>query len=402
MKIVVIGGSGLVGTKLVNELRKHGHQVVAASPSFGVDTLSGEGLAEALKGASVVVDASNSPSFEDATALEFFETSTRNLLTYEVAAGVGHHVALSVVGIERLPEYGYFRAKIVQEKLIKGSSIPYSIIRATQFFEFIGRIADEGTEGNTVCLAPALIQPMAADDVASEIARIAVGAPVNGTVEIAGPEQFRLDELIRQDLAAINDPREVILDPHARYFGGELSERTLVPGNDARLGETRFDSWLSQPARQIPNTSLQPAAGKGRREQLRGSSKPMFALAFLITISLIMTGTLMADETITPLMSNDLAGVSGKEVLMYTVDFPAGFSSPVHRHNAQVSVYVLQGTVVMQVRGGKEVTLGPGQSFYENPTDIHIVSRNASSTKPAKFLVFLIHEKGAPLVIPAK
>ena len=263
MKIVVIGGSGLVGTKLVNKLRKHGHQVVAASPSSGVNTLSGEGLAEALKGASVVVDVSNSRSFEDAAALKFFETSTRNLLTYEAAAGVGHHVALSVVGIERLPEYGYFRAKLAQEKLIKGSSIPYSIIRATQFFEFIGRIADEGTEGNTVRLASALIQPMAADDVASAVATIAVGTPVNGTIEIAGPEQFRLDELVRRDLAALNDPREVTSDPHARYFGGELSERTLVPDNDARLGETRFERWLSQPPRQIPNTSMQSPAGYG-------------------------------------------------------------------------------------------------------------------------------------------
>ncbi len=402
MKIVVIGGSGLIGSKLVNTLRTHGHEVVAASPSSGVTTLSGEGLAEALKGASVVVDVSNSSSFEAATALTFFETSTRNLLTYEVAAGVGHHVALSVVGIERLPEYGYFRAKIVQEKLIKGSSIPYSIIRATQFFEFIGRIADEGTEGNRVRLASALIQPMAADDVASTVARIAVGTPVNGTVEIAGPEQFRLDELVRRDLAALKDPREVISNPHARYFGGELSERTLVPGNDARLGETRFESWLSQPARQIPNTSLQPAARTGRRGQFMASSKPMLALAFLITITLIITGTLIAEETITPLMSNDLAGVSGKEVLMYTVDFPPGFSSPVHRHNAQVSVYVLEGSVVMQVKGGKEVTLVPGQSFYEGPTDIHVVSRNASSSEPAKFLVFLIHQKNAPLVIPVK
>ena len=296
MKIVVIGGSGRIGTRLVNKLREHGHEAVAASPNSGVNTLSGEGLAEALKGASVVVDVSNSPSFEDAAALKFFETSTRNLLTYEAAAGVGHHVALSVVGIERLPEYGYFRAKIVQEKLIKGSSIPYSIIRATQFFEFIGRIVDEGTEGNTVRLTSALIQPMAADDVASAVARIAVGTPVNGTVEIAGPDLFRLDDLIRRDLAARNDPREVISDPHARYFGGELSERTLVPGDDARLGETHFENWLNQPARQIPNTSLQPAAGTGRREQLMTSSKPMLVLAFLITSTLIMTSTLMAQR----------------------------------------------------------------------------------------------------------
>lgn len=273
MKTVVIGGSGLIGSKLINTLRKHGHEVVAASPNSGVNTLSGEGLAEALKGASVVVDVTNPHSFEAATALKFFVTSTRNLLTYEAAAGVGHHVALSVVGIERLPEYGYFRAKIVQEKLIKGSSIPYSIIRATQFFEFIGRIADESAEGNMVRLSSALIQPMAADDVASALARIVVGTPVNGTIEIAGPERFRLDELIRRDLAALNDPREVISDPHAPYFGGELSERTLVPDNDARLGETRFESWLSHHARQIPDRSLQSATGTGRREQQLQESK---------------------------------------------------------------------------------------------------------------------------------
>ena len=216
MKIVVIGGSGLIGSKLVSKLREQGHEAVAASPNSGVNTLTGEGLAEALKGASVVVDVSNSPSWEDAAVLNFFETSTRNLLAAEAAAGVGHHVALSVVGTERLLESGYFRAKIAQENLIKGSSIPYSIVRATQFFEFVKGIADFSTDGNTVRLPPALIQPMAADDVASEVARIAVGAPVNGTVEVGGPEQFRLDELIRQGLAAGNDPREVVADPHAR------------------------------------------------------------------------------------------------------------------------------------------------------------------------------------------
>ena len=266
MKIVVIGGSGLIGSKLVYQLREHGHEVVAASPSSGVNTVSGEGLAEALKGASVVVDVSNPHSFEAAVSLEFFETSTRNLLTYEAAAGVGHHVAVSVVGMERLPEYGYFRAKLVQEKLIKSSSIPYSIIRATQFFEFIGRIADEATEGNTVRLSSALIEPMAADDVADAVARIAVGTPVNSTVEIAGPERFRLDDLIRRELAARNDPREVISDPHARYFGGELSEGTLVADNDAQRSETRFESWLHQAARQIPETSLHATAGTGHRE----------------------------------------------------------------------------------------------------------------------------------------
>jgi len=246
MKIVVIGGSGLIGSKLVRKLREHGHQVVAASPDSGVNTLTGEGLAEAVAGAAVVVDVSNSPSFEDAAVLKFFETSTGNLLKAEAEAGVGHHVALSVVGTERLSESGYFRAKIAQEKLIRKSSIPYSIVHATQFFEFLKRIADDATDGTTVRLAPVLIQPMAAEDVASEVARISVGSPVNGIVEVAGPQQFRLDELIRRVLRERGDPREVITDPHARYFGAELGERTLVPGDDARLAETRFDDWLSQ------------------------------------------------------------------------------------------------------------------------------------------------------------
>jgi uncharacterized protein YbjT (DUF2867 family) len=247
MKIVVIGGSGLIGSKLVTKLDEHGHDAVAASPNSGVNTLTGDGLAEVLDGAAVVVDVSNSPSFEDAAVMEFFETSTRNLLTAEAAAGVGHHVALSVVGTERLSESGYFRAKIAQEQLIRDSSIPYSIVHATQFFEFIKSIAAGATDGDTVRLAPVLIQPMAADDVAGAVGRLAVGSPVNGVVEVAGPEQFRLDELIRRGLSARNDPREVIADPGARYFGAKLDERTLVPGDGARLGETRFEDWLRQP-----------------------------------------------------------------------------------------------------------------------------------------------------------
>ncbi len=245
MKIVVIGGSGLIGSKVVSNLREHGHEAVAASPSSGVNTVTGEGLAEALAGASVVVDVSNSPSFEDAAVLEFFETSTRNLLAAEAAAGVRHHVALSVVGTERLSESGYFRAKIAQEKLIKGSSIPYSIVHATQFFEFIKSIAQAATDGNTVRLAPVLIRPIAADDVATAVGKVSVGSPVNGIVEVAGPQQFRLDELMRRGLSARHDPREVITDPHARYFGAQLSERTLVPSDDALLGETRFEDWLN-------------------------------------------------------------------------------------------------------------------------------------------------------------
>jgi uncharacterized protein YbjT (DUF2867 family) len=244
MKIVVIGGSGLIGSKLVSNLGEHGHEAVSASPNSGVNTLTGEGLAEALEGAAVVVDVSNSPSFEDAAVLDFFQTSTSNLLDAEATADVDHHVALSVVGTERLSESGYFRAKIAQENLVRGSPIPYSIVHATQFFEFIKSIADAATEGNTVRLAPVLIQPMAADDVASAVGRIALGSPVNSIVEIAGPEQFHLDELIRRSLDAQNDPRQVIADPHARYFGAELRERTLVPSNGASLAETRFEDWL--------------------------------------------------------------------------------------------------------------------------------------------------------------
>jgi uncharacterized protein YbjT (DUF2867 family) len=244
MKIVVIGGTGLIGSKVVSKLDDRGYEAVAASPNSGVNTLTGEGLAEVLEGASVVVDVSNSPSFEDAAVMEFFTTSTRNMLEYEAAAGVGHHVALSVVGCDRLPESGYLRAKVAQEKLIKESSIPYSIVRATQFFEFLKRIADTATEGNTIRLPAVGFQPMAADDVAQIVAKTAVGSPLNGTVEVGGPERFRFDEMIRMGLNAGNDPREVVIDPHARYFGTELGERSLVPDDGALLGETRFEDWL--------------------------------------------------------------------------------------------------------------------------------------------------------------
>ncbi len=248
MKIVVIGGSGLIGSKLVTKLREQGHEAIAASPKSGVNSITGEGLAEALKGASVVVDVTNSPSWEDAAVMTFFETSTRNLLDYGAAAGVKHHVALSVVGTERMLASGFFRAKMAQENLIKASSIPYTIIRATQFFEFVKAIADYSTEGNKVRLPSAFIQPMAADDVASAVGRVATGAPVNGMVEVGGPEKFHLDELARQSLAAQKDPREVVADPKARYYGIEVSEKTLIPGDGARLGETRFDTWLAQSA----------------------------------------------------------------------------------------------------------------------------------------------------------
>ncbi len=245
MKIVVIGGSGLIGTKLVNRLRQLGHEVVAASPTSGVNTITGEGLADALAGAQVVVDVANSPSFEDKAVLEFFETSGRNLLAAEAAAGVGHHVALSVVGTDRLPDNGYFRAKMAQEKLIKESGIPYSILRATQFFEFVGAIAQAGTVGQTVHLSPAHMQPIISDDVADALTDLTLGAPLNGMVEVAGPERISLDELVRRFLAAKGDPRQVIADVHARYFGAELDDRSLTPGDNPRIGPTRFEDWLS-------------------------------------------------------------------------------------------------------------------------------------------------------------
>jgi uncharacterized protein YbjT (DUF2867 family) len=246
MRIVVIGGSGLIGSKVVTKLREHGHEAVAASPNSGVNSVTGEGLAEALNGASVVVDVTNSPAWEDAAVMKFFETSTRNLLKYGTEASVKHLVALSVVGTDQLAESGYFRAKIAQQKLIKNSTIPYSIVQATQFFEFLKGLADISSDGDKVRLPHVLFQPMAADDVATAVGRIAVGPPVNGIVEIGGPEQFRMDELVRRRLASLNDPREVISDPHARYAGAQLGEHTLVPGKNARLGETLFETWLTQ------------------------------------------------------------------------------------------------------------------------------------------------------------
>jgi uncharacterized protein YbjT (DUF2867 family) len=248
MKVVVIGGTGLIGSKVVSMIREAGHEALAASPDSGVNTITGAGLREAMKGASVVVDVSNSPSFEDKAVMTFFETSTRNLLAAEVEANVRHHVALSVVGTDRLPGSGYLRAKAAQEMLISASSIPYSIVHATQFFEFVKRIADEATNGDVVRLPPVLIQPIAAAEVSAAVAAVALSAPINGIIEVAGPEQLRFDALIQRGLNARKDPRKVVADPHARYFGTELSERSLVAGSGARLGKIRFEDWLNQPS----------------------------------------------------------------------------------------------------------------------------------------------------------
>jgi uncharacterized protein YbjT (DUF2867 family) len=248
MKIVVIGGTGLIGSRLVNKLREQGHEAIAAAPSTGVNTVTGEGLAEALKGAEVVVDVTNPPSWEEKAVMDFFTTSTTNLLKYGQKAGVGHLVALSVVGTQDLSGSAYFRGKIAQEKLISDGKLPYTIVHATQFFEFLKGLADISMVGDKVLLPTVLFQPMAADDVASAVAKIAMGPPINGTVEVGGPEQFRVDELVRRRLASLKDPREVVADPNSLYSGAKVSERTLVPGNDAQLGETTFETWLSQSA----------------------------------------------------------------------------------------------------------------------------------------------------------
>lgn len=246
MKIVVIGGSGLIGTKVVACLREAGHEAVAASPDSGVNTLTGEGLAEALEGASVVLDVSNSPSFDDGPVMEFFTTSTTNQLAAEAEAGVRHHVALSVVGTERMSDSGYIRAKRAQEHLIEDGPIPYTIVHATQFFEFAKPIADQFTDGDTVRVPPVLIQPIAADDIAAAVCEVCQRPPSDGVIEVAGPEELRFDDLVRQRLAADGDPRIVVADPKARYFGAELQQRTLVADDGARLGKTRFEDWLGQ------------------------------------------------------------------------------------------------------------------------------------------------------------
>jgi uncharacterized protein YbjT (DUF2867 family) len=245
MKIIVIGGTGLIGTKLASKLRQKGHEVVPAAPSTGVNTITGEGLDKALSGAEIVVDVANSPSFEDRAVLTFFETSGRNLLAAEAAAKVRHHVALSIVGTDRLPENGYFRAKLAQENLIRASKIPYTILRATQFFEFVGGIVDSSSDRQIVRLSPALFQPVASDDVAGALADVTLGAPVNGIVELAGPETFSLDEFARKYLIATKDPRRVAADIHARYFGAELDDQSLTPGKNPRLGSVRFEDWLT-------------------------------------------------------------------------------------------------------------------------------------------------------------
>jgi uncharacterized protein YbjT (DUF2867 family) len=274
MRIVIIGGTGLIGTKVAARLGQHGHDAIPAAPDTGVNTLTGEGLEEVLEGADVVVDVSNSPSFEDQAVLDFFTRSTTNLLQAEKAAGVRHHVMLSVVGTHRLSQSGYFRAKIAQEELVRGSGIPFSIVLATQFFEFLKAIAGAATEGNTVRLPPVLIQPMASDDVAGAVGRTAVSPPTNASVEVGGPEVFRLDQLVEQRLRAVGDPRHVLSDSAARYFGAELTERTLLPGADAVTWPTRLADWIEQAGQAQRSTSASVPGTSGVSAQTPSPSNP--------------------------------------------------------------------------------------------------------------------------------
>ena len=419
MKIVVIGGSGLIGAKVVSILRERGHEVLAASPKSGVNTLTGEGLAAALADAQIVVDVANSPSFEDKPAMDFFETSGRNLLAAEKTAGVKHHVALSVVGTDRLTGSGpgslsgYFRAKMTQENLIKASEIPFTIIHATQFFEFVKGIVQSATDSSTVRLSSVLMQPMAADDVAAAVANVALEQPVNGMIEVAGPDQIRQDELVRQYLSATGDPRKVITDDKPLYYGIEVNDQSLVPGANPRLGKIHFKDWLSRTTTQKTEKPSAPAS------DLSGKAAKVVALLLcgIVFAALSLpdaTATDSSDKSnvaattepkeakVTPLFSKDLTDLPGKEGLMLLIEYPPGSSDPIHRHNAHGFIYVLEGSIVMQVRGGKEVTLTPGQTFYEGPEDVHVVGRNASETKPAKFVVFFVKNKNAPVLEPVK
>jgi uncharacterized protein YbjT (DUF2867 family)/quercetin dioxygenase-like cupin family protein len=377
-----------------------------------VNTLTGEGLAEALEGAQVVVDLANSPSFEDKPALDFFETSGRNLLSAEKSAGVKHHVALSVVGTDRLTGSGpgslsgYFRAKMAQENLIKASGIPFTIVHATQFFEFVKGIAQSASGGSTIRLSSVLMQPMASDDVAAAVAEVALSQPVNGMVEIAGPDQIRQDELVRQYLRATGDARKVVTDDKAGYFGIAVNDQSLVPGDNPRLGPTHYQEWLSRTTPQkkaiepqaTPPSSLPGKVGKVVALLLCGI---VFAALSKVTVT-TAAATESQEAKLTQLFSKDLTDLSGKEGLMLMIEYPPGSSDPIHRHNAHGFIYVLEGSIVMQVRGGKEVTLTPGQTFYEGPEDVHVVGRNASQTKPAKFVVFFVKDKGAPVLVPTK
>jgi uncharacterized protein YbjT (DUF2867 family)/quercetin dioxygenase-like cupin family protein len=407
IKVVVIGGTGLIGTKLVNNLRQQGHEVVAASPSSGVNTLTGEGLAEALNGAQVVVDVSNAPSWEDKAVLDFFGTSGGNLLAAEAAGGVKHHVALSVVGTERLLTSGYFRAKMAQEELIKASEIPYTIVRATQFFEFVGSIAQLATEGAIVRVPPVLMQPIVSDDVAAALADVALGQPINRMVEIGGPEQIRQDELVRQFLSATGDARKVITDVNARYYGIEVNDQSLVPGPNPRLGSVRFDEWLSRATPQKKSIEQQSAPASSLRRDL--AKVVVLLLCGIVFFALLRYSVAQSSSTneskVTLVFDHALPNVPGKSIKGVLVEYPPGGSSSAHTHAASAFIYatVLEGAIRSSVNGAPVKVYHAGDNFYEEPGAHHGISANASNTEPARLLaVFVVDSDEKNLTIPDK
>ncbi len=388
MKIVVIGGTGLIGSKTVAILRQGGHEVVAASPKSGINTITGEGLKEAMAGAQVVIDLANSPSFEDKAVLEFFETSGRNLLAAEAAAGVRHHVALSIVGTDRTPDNGYFRAKVAQEKLIEASGIPYTIIRSTQFLEFLGGIAASSADGNMVRLSPGLFQPIAADDVAAIVADVALAAPRNGIVEIAGPERAPFNEIIARYLKAVGDPREVVSDPEARYL--------RRPGRGALARAV----GRSAPRPHRFRRMAPPLTGRNliRIRQPKDRAPSMKRILCSLLVATLPFGSTLADAPkeknakATLVYQHELPNVPGKSIKGVLVEYGPGGYSPGHTHPKSAFIYatVLEGAIRSQVNDGPVTIYNAGQSFSELPGDRHGVSANASETQPAKLLAVFV------------
>ena len=408
LKIVVIGGSGLIGKKLVDKLRQRGHEVLAASPSSGVNSVTGEGLADALKDAQVVVDVSNAPSWEDKAVLDFFETSGRNILAAEAAAGVKYHVALSVVGTDRLLTSGYFRAKMAQEELIKASRIPYTIVRATQFFDFVGGIAQFATEGATVRLPSAMMQPIASDDVAAALADVATSEPTNGMIEIAGPDQIRQDDFIRRFFRATDDPRKVITDANARYYGIAVNDQSLVPANNnPRLGPTHFDDWLRLNTPRKKAAGQSASAPKPSGNVAKVSALLLCGLAFT---ALSLPNATAADSSareskVTLVFDHALPNVPGKSIKGVLVEYPPGGASPAHTHPHSAFIYatVLQGAIRSSVNGAPVRVYHAGENFYEEPGAHHGVSANASKTDPARLLaVFVVDSNEKQLTTPDK